>query len=142
MTPEKREKRAWEDDFIAALQKTGNISAAARKAKISRTAAYKLYHDPIATDFKQVWDDALEIATDDLELEARRRGQKGVLEPVYYQGEKVGQIRRYSDTLLIFLLKAHRPEKFRDNVDITSGGQPISAVAYITENRGNGSDSD
>ena len=49
-------------------------------------------------------------------MEARRRALTGVEEPVYYKGEAVDRTAKYSDTLLIFLLKAHRPEKFRDNV--------------------------
>ena len=39
-------------------------------------------------------------------------------EPVFYQGQVVGHIRKYSDNLLMFLLKAHWPEKFRENVSI------------------------
>ncbi len=41
-----------------------------------------------------------------------RRAVDGVDEPVYQGGKKVGSITRYSDTLLIFLLKANR-DKFR-----------------------------
>lgn len=38
---------------------------------------------------------------------------------------KVLTIRKPSDTLMIFLLKGRRPAKFRENVDITSGGKPL-----------------
>jgi len=31
------------------------------------------------------------------------------LKPVYYQGEQCGEVREYSDTLLIFILKARDP---------------------------------
>lgn len=58
-----------------------------------------------------------------LEAEARRRAMDGVDEPVYHKGEVVGHVRKYSDTLLIFLLKAHRPHKYRDNYKIEHGGQ-------------------
>ena len=34
-------------------------------------------------------------------------------------GECTGTKTRYSDVLLMFLLKAHRPERFRDNMHIT-----------------------
>ena len=54
---------------------------------------------------------------DDLELEARRRAVEGTERPVFYQGGEVGYVREYSDTLLIFLLKAHRPNKFRERVE-------------------------
>ena len=65
--------------------------------------------------FAKEWDAAIEVATDTLEMEARRRASLGVEEPVYYQGQIVGYVRKYSDVLLMFLLKAQRPERFRDN---------------------------
>ncbi len=65
--------------------------------------------------FEAACQEALEIAIDEIEAEARRRAKDGVLEPVFYGGKPVGVIRRYSDTLLIFLLKAARPEKYRDS---------------------------
>jgi hypothetical protein len=34
---------------------------------------------------------------------------------VFHQGREIGAIREYSDTLLVFMLKARRPAKFRDN---------------------------
>jgi hypothetical protein len=118
LTPEKE----WQAPFIQRLSETGNVSAACRKARISRTRAYVVRDEDEA--FKSAWDEALLVATEALELEARRRAM-GYLESVYHQGEKVGSIRRYSDTLMIFLLKAHAPEKYRDKVDITSGGEPL-----------------
>lgn len=50
-----------------------------------------------------------------LEDEAHRRAFEGVDKPVFYQGDECGTIREYSDTLAIFLLKAHNPEKYREN---------------------------
>ena len=34
---------------------------------------------------------------------------------MFHQGKEVGAIREYSDLLLIFMLKARRPARFRDN---------------------------
>ena len=59
------------------------------------------------------------MLADALEQEARRRALEGVEEPVFCRGERVGVIRRYSDALLILLLKAKRPEQFRDVVDLS-----------------------
>ena len=56
--------------------------------------------------FRKQWDDAIEDATDALELEARRRAFSGVEDPVYYKGQVVGGVRKYSDVLLIFLLES------------------------------------
>lgn len=37
----------------------------------------------------------------------------------------------YSDTLLIFLLKGAMPKKYRENVDITSGDEPLKALIAV-----------
>jgi hypothetical protein len=83
-------------------------------------------------EFAKAMADAIESGVDDLELEARRRAKDGSLKPVFQGGEHVGDIREYSDTLTIFLLKAHRPEKYRDNHkhEITGAdGGPITITS-------------
>lgn len=73
--------------------------------------------------------EALDDAVDDMELEAKRRAFKGTLKPVYQGGEKVGEIREYSDTLAIFLLKAHRPEKYRERHEVRhQGGTTVQII--------------
>jgi hypothetical protein len=47
----------------------------------------------------------------------------GTLEPVFHQGQEVGQVRKYSDTLLIFLLKGRKPDTYRDNVSVEQKGK-------------------
>ncbi|WP_416246399.1 terminase [Castellaniella sp.] len=44
---------------------------------------------------------------------------------------KIAAVRKYSDTLAIFLLKAHNPEKYRDNARLELAGQ--LAVTDMTE---------
>lgn len=87
------------EQFLAALRSNGTVFSACQAAGIGRTAAYEWR----AADesFRAAWDEALEDATDQLEHEAVRRATDG------------------SDTLLIFLLKANRPEKYRDNTNVT-----------------------
>lgn len=63
---------------------------------------------------------AEESVADMLEREAIRRAAEGVEEPVWHQGQMVGSVRKFSDTLLIFLLKGHRPEKFKERVQVKS----------------------
>lgn len=87
-------RKQWEKAFLVALANTGTVTSAAEAAGISRKQAYvsrELY-----PDFKKAWDDALEIAADTLEAEARKRAFNG------------------DTTLIIFLLKAYRPERFRE----------------------------
>lgn len=124
MTVNAGENRSWEAAFLAELSKTGNVSAACRKAKISRTIAYR-YRDE-SEEFAAKWLDSIETATDELEAEAWRRAVRGVRRPVgWYKGMPGGYIQEYSDTLLVLLLKANRPDKFRENVDVTSGGEKL-----------------
>lgn len=113
-TPEKklRRRRPWEKGFLAALGLTGNVLRACRAAGVGRTTAYELREE--APDFRAAWDEALDEAMDRLEAEAWRRAVKGVRKPVYQQGLHVGDVQEYSDTLLIFLLKGGRPEKYRE----------------------------
>lgn len=97
------------------LSATGNVSEAALRAGIERSTAYRLYQS--TPDFAEAWDASLEVACDALELEARRRAFLGTQKPVFYKGQECGSIREYSDTLMVVLLKAHRPEKFRERTE-------------------------
>lgn len=105
-------RRDWRPAFIADLQSNGIVSHAAIAAGIDRQTAYNEYHRN--KGFAAEWEDAIEAATDSLEKEAIRRARDGVEEPVFYQGEQVGKVKRYSDGLLMFLLRANRP-KFRND---------------------------
>ncbi len=127
-TPEKRKPLRWEAAFLAALSITGNVSKACEAAGVkSRKTAYRarLNHP----DFASLWDDAYEQAIDRLEEEARRRAHDGLIR---YKFDKGVPVRHpvtqepyyeleYSDTLLIFLLKGGRPEKYRERHDVTAG---------------------
>ena len=97
----------WRFLFLQALRETGNVSAAARAAGKSRAAIYRARKQ--LPDFAADWADALEEAADWLELEALRRAVDGTEEGRYFRGEMIGTITRYSDSLLMFLLKARRP---------------------------------
>lgn len=107
VTPEKQTA------FCAALAETCNVSKACAAIEISRMTAYRWRNnDP---DFAAAWDEAIKAGVLGLEDEAHRRGFEGVDEPVFHSGQQCGTIRKYSDTLAIFLLKAHNPTKYREN---------------------------
>ncbi len=96
--------------FLDHLRRCANVSAAARTAGMSRSSAYALRRaDKV---FAARWDEALEEACDALEEELRRRAMEGVERPVFHGGRPCGVIRNYSDQLGMFLLRAHRPERF------------------------------
>jgi hypothetical protein len=117
----------WKQIFIEELARSGNVLLSSRKAGVSRTAVYKARNeDPT---FADQWDDAIDEAVDLLEAVARGRAVNGTEKPVYRGGVQVGTIREYSDTLLIFLLKAHRPERFRDSYDLAKAVDAITKRA-------------
>src|SRR5687767_11860234 len=97
----------WRKGFLAVLAESGNVTASCKAAQIEPKTAYKARNnDP---QFAEQWREALESAADLMELEARRRAVEGVEEPIFYKGVEVTKVRRYSDILLIFMLKACRP---------------------------------
>ena len=79
--------------------------------------------------FAAAWDSAIEDGTDLLEDEARRRALEGVEELIVTMGKIARNddgtpllVRRLSDTLMLALLKARRPEKYRERVSAEHSG--------------------
>jgi len=103
-----------QDLFLHHFRQAGSVRAAAQASDISRRLHYHWLEDD--ADYAERFKDALDDAVDAMEEEARRRAVNGVTRNVHYQGKPVDTIMEYSDLLLIFLLKAHRPEKYRDLV--------------------------
>lgn len=120
--------------FLVAFAECGNITKAAESAEINRnTHNYWLDNVP---EYRDYFDLAKESAADKLEEEARRRAVQGVEEVVYYQGKEVGRQLRYSDNLLMFMLKGERPEKFKDRTEFTGkNGGPIQLEAMSADQR-------
>ena len=116
-------KKRRQDAFLAEYKLSATITHAAEIALIARQRHYKwLDKDPT---YAKAFEEAKIAATDSLVAEARRRATQGVNEPVYYKGEVVGTIRKYSDTLLIFLLKGALPEVYRERYEISGGDKAI-----------------
>jgi cytochrome P450 len=134
-----KKRAALKAAFLAAYAKDATLKVACELTGVGR----RTHYDWIAQDpaYAQAFVDAEQVATDALESEARRRATEGTTEPVFYQGQQCGSIRRYSDTLLIFLLKAKRPDQFRDRFEHTgANGGPIDVVhLYMPDNYRKGS---
>lgn len=123
-----RSRRTQEkkQDFLERFTEAGTVQYAAALAGVGRRTVYEwLEADPIfAAEFKRAEEDV----ADKLEAEAIRRACEGIDKPVYYQGQKVDTYKEKSDTLLIFLLKGQKPEKYGDKVrqeHTGAGGGPI-----------------
>ncbi len=117
--------------FLESFAEYGNIRLAATTAGVNRSSHYGwLKKDPeYAARFASAQEDAIEV----LEYEARRRAVIGVPEPVgFYKGQPSAYVQRYSDVLLIFLLKGLRPEMYRDRYEVTGkdGGPLETKVTF------------
>lgn len=114
-------------EFISLLRDEGmTVHGACERVGLSTTTLYK--HRGEDPEFAAAWDVAYDQGTTVLEAEAQRRATQGVTEPVFNKGIIVGHVQKYSDVLLIFLLKARDPKRFRDNVDISNSDGSIAAA--------------
>jgi hypothetical protein len=113
-------RRDWKTPFLAAFEELGMVTAACVKAKVARQTVYDARRDEA---FAAAWDEIENKTTDAMEREAYRRGVEGVVEPVVSAGRHVTNVRKYSDTLLIFMLKARKPGVYRENVKVEHSGQ-------------------
>ncbi|WP_130472941.1 terminase [Candidatus Magnetaquicoccus inordinatus] len=93
--------------FLRALARLGCVTRAAAEAGLSRVVLYT--SRSADRDFAEQWTEAIETFADSLESEAFRRGVQGVDQPVYQGGQLVGHVRRYSDSLLLAMLRARIP---------------------------------
>jgi len=103
--------------YLVAVIATGSRTEAAEVAGISRGTPYGPVWRNDAV-LQAALRQAEEASADLLEAEARRRAVQGVEEPVgWYKGKPGGYVRKYSDVLLIFLLKGLRPDKYKDRME-------------------------
>ena len=123
--------------FCAALAATGIVRRACEAVDIGYTTAYHWRGED--EDFAAMWERAAKIGNEVLEDEARRRAFEGVEEPVFHQGVAVDTVRKYSDTLTIFLLKGAMPEKYRDRQDVNLSGK-VSLADLVTGSMPNAED--
>jgi hypothetical protein len=129
MTTKKKLTRADKKTlFLKKYMELGTIEQAAKETAVTRMTPYNWLSSD--KDFKVRFEKVKPIGKGVylgvLEDEARRRAVDGVLEGVYYQGELVDHVRKFSDVLLIVLLKANAPEKYRERQEITgAGGLPL-----------------
>lgn len=103
--------------YLAAIAATGKVMKSAEIAGITRQTIcawrgdVKAKTPPDNADiFRELELDASEYFNELLLSEIDRRAIDGFTEPIYYQGEKVGERRKYSDNLLMFRTKARMPE--------------------------------
>lgn len=129
--------RAKARAFLAAFKISGSVVLSAKAAGVEKTIHYRwLRNKHYAHDFAQ----AETEFGDMLETSAIRRAMAGTLEPVFYQGVKCGAIRKFSDGLMVHLLKRFKPDQYVSRVSAElagPGGGPIPiterALASLTD---------
>lgn len=116
--------------FLAAIRKIPDRSTALERAGLTHEdLSTKLRTDE---SFAEAYNRAFEDGLDSMEDEVIRRAMLGVDETVFHQGIPCGIKTKYSDTLLMFYLEAHR-KKFRAGDDTTR--RPLSDEAKTTLRR-------
>lgn len=135
MNEEEKLDRPQQKAFLAAFAVHGTVRAAAQLANVGR----RTHYDWLANDeaYKRAFERAKEAFAELLEGEVIRRAFNGVEKAVFYKGDRVdgGRVREYSDNLLMFQLKALRPEKYRDNVTVEHRGHLDVIVQRLAAGR-------
>ncbi len=124
------------DRLLGMLAKTGNLSLACQAAKLTRRQVRELRQ--VDEDFERSYGEAMDEAIDQLEAEAWRRALEGVEQPVLKDGKPVLDPvtnqpvirRRYSDPLLVMLLRGSRPDKYQTR---SAAAVPADPRAFIEE---------
>lgn len=123
--------------FLAAYSECGRIQEATKASGVADRTHYDwMENDP---DYPARFAKAEEVAAVLLETEAKRRAIDGVRQYKFNGSDPILDPRtgepyyelKYSDTLLIFLLKGLKPERYADNVRYAGpGGGPIPIAAH------------
>ena len=102
-----------ETEFFAALSAFPNITNACQIARISPSYVYQQRKEN--PEFREKFEECMALGVQAVEDMALQRAFKGYEKGIYYQGNKVATEYEPSDRLAEFVLKAHKPEKYREN---------------------------
>lgn len=106
------------ETFHDVLSSGRSISAACRAAGISRQTYYDWRE--VDAEFRQMTDDAYEAGTD------------------HYEDVAADRAEDRSDTLLLAILKARRPDRYRDTQKLEHSGRIDSALTVVIGERPDG----
>lgn len=144
-------------EWLAIIRECGKRAIACTKIGVHRSTIEK--HLKQDEGFRDAYEEAMQVFRESLVAEAVRRGVRGVDEPIYNRGHRVldihpedqerlaeleeagekprmvpATVRRYSDSLLHALLKAHHPE-FADKQivqTVDSGSSTLTDLDDLT----------
>lgn len=120
--------------FLKSYAQTASITKAAEAAKIDRALHYRWLET--FPKYQKAFLEAERQAGDFIESEAVRRATEGVVEAVYYQGRPVGAVKRYSDGVMMTLLRGFKPQKYSNKTELSGpDGGPIEIVQRLNAAR-------
>ena len=126
------ETRALQKRVLEEFVRCGALGPACLAASVTYYGHfYWLRNDE---DYYAAFAEARELVSDKMEAEAYRRAVDGIDRVVYSQGKVVGSQREYSDNLLTLLLKANRPEKYKERVSVTEESVDAEIARLREEN--------
>jgi hypothetical protein len=112
--------------FLAAFACCGSVTHAAKRARVSWTSHYNWLRETDNAAYTEAFNRARDIAGDLAEGEIYRRAFLGFDHPVIYEGEITDSYKAYSDNLAMFWLKGLKPERYRENVNLSGAvGLPV-----------------
>jgi hypothetical protein len=125
--PQPRIAAAERTSFLEALAAGWSVKHAAERAGRDRRRFYDLRDADEA--FAAEWNEAVEQGTELLEDELRRRAVDGWDENHFNgEGELIRRVHRISSQDIQFLLKARKPERFRENTRVELTGLPAQPI--------------
>ena len=114
-----------QERYLAVLQATGEPILARKEVGVHRDTVRQRRHKDDA--FRHAEEEALRVYRAGLATEVHRRGYLGVEEPIYYKGEVVGVVLKYSDRLAELHIKRHCPA-YRDKLQVDQKTELQGAV--------------
>ncbi len=128
-------KTGWQDVFIASIEKDPSVKHASLKAKVTKSTIYEERDkDP---KFAQRWAEAAQAGVDELEasvfVRAKNGISRGVWRTVKGKAVKVETVYEYSDALAMFMLRAHKPGRYRETIRSEVTGAEGGPVAIATD---------
>ena len=130
-------KGAWKAAFIQSLSQIPNVTVACEAARIARPTAYAARET--SRRFANQWDRAVTAGIERLEARCWVRASVGLKRGVWMKDEngkpvRVEEVAEVSDGLAALLLKAHKPEKYRETVNQVLTNPDGTALAPISVN--------
>jgi hypothetical protein len=119
-----------QQNFLKAYANCFSIERASAVSRVSRQSHYKWFrkNPKYAALFEKIKADAFSY----LEAEAITRAGEGWEEPVYYQGDVCGTVRRFDSGLMQFLLRGMMPHKYGAKTEISGPeGAPVQARVEV-----------